>query len=583
VRFSGASDEAFGAQQKHGERVKATMMRDARAEAKQLPKAEREAHMAAASEAAHGAAKQQAHRAYGQEFGAVHQVTPQGKVVIVKPKPGASVKGVLHDTHDAAQAVVDKLNKNPVVIKRGSFTRAEKATPVIGQHAKQDVPVTFVVHKAGDKYAAIPDVVAERIRKQEGVGSSKAPGSKVLRQSRGMFTRAVLPYRPTWLSGQGIEGAVRSATMGAGPTSYIRGKRVVNAMERQQPGSGKALMDRAVPGGRIGKVMKEFAGERKTLASEFPDNPIAHALTDIGRTPGIKQVRQLHNAVSGAVFTHLNGRFLEGVPQTAMLGRALKKSPLMERSTAGLFGKAIDDAARGAQETHNQVALARTVQGAYGKYNNFGPALREAILHWTPFIPWALNATRFLTTVLPKDHPVMAALLADADAATEDWRKAHGLSLRGGKDKLPFFMQGGYPKDNDKTILRIGHYMPFGAATDPSGGLAGLVLPQFSGAYGAVQYGVDWKGKPLQHEDGTPFTDAEKWLYSLQQLGGALVPGVGQASNIVGADDKVKAVKKELRVIASSPAHRSTGEVKPVVVKPVKVKPVKIKPVQTGG
>jgi hypothetical protein len=52
------------------------------------------------------------------------------------------------------------------------------------------------------------------------------------------------------------------------------------------------------------------------------------------------------------------------------------------------------------------VALARDVQRAYGKYSNFGPALREAIVHWTPFIPWTLNAVKFLTSVLPKDHPV---------------------------------------------------------------------------------------------------------------------------------------------------------------------------------
>jgi hypothetical protein len=195
--------------------------------------------------------------------------------------------------------------------------------------------------------------------------------------------------------------------------------------------------------------------------------------------------------------------------------------------------------------------LARDVQRAYGKYNNFGPLLREAIVHWTPFIPWTLNAVRFLTSVLPRDHPVLTALIADVDVATEEWRKAHRLSLRD-KNQLPFFDMGGYPINKGESVLRIGHYTPFGVAVDPTGGLASMVLPQFTGAYGALKYGVDWKGQPLRHKDGSPYNDAETWLYGLQQLGEAMIPLAQQTQDVARSGHPLKTVQHELRVLSST-------------------------------
>jgi hypothetical protein len=271
----------------------------------------------------------------------------------------------------------------------------------------------------------------------------------------------------------------------------------------------------------------------------------------------------------------LNARFLEGIPQTAMLGRAIRNSPLMERSIVGLSDKAVHDAAQGLQATENQVQLARAVQRAYGKYSNLGPALRETVAHWTPFVLWALSATRFLASVLPKDHPLISGLIADADKAEEDWRKAHGLSLRT-PDHVPFYLLGSYPTHGGRSLTQIGHYTPLGVAQNPTGDLTGAVLPQFSSAYGAVQYGVDWKGKALENADGTPYDDGQKWLYALTQLGEAMVPLSAQTANVASAQDKVAAIRKQFRLVASSASHRETSSSSaPLVnVAPIKVKPV---------
>jgi hypothetical protein len=535
-------DEAYGAEQKHRDRIEAAIARKTKAEAKALPKDQRPAFVAEQADVAKGAAKAQAQREFAKEFGATAYHNEQGALM----KPKHATQGVLHDTREQAQAVADALNRKPLTLAHGGFTKAEKLLPL----ARTPQQVKFVVSQAGDKHAVLPDFVAERLTKQRAVGTSMAPGAKLLRVSRGAFTRAVLPYRPTWLSGQGIEGALRAAIHGAGPTSYLRAIKVGKEMERINPGSYGALRDRAVPAGKIGKVMREFAGERKTLVDEFPNNPLAHALTSLGQVPGIKQVRAVHHAVSGVVFRHINAQFLEQFPQTVMLGRALKKSPLMDHHLIGLSDKAIHEAAQGLQNTETMNLLARDVQRAYGKYSNFGPALREAIVHWTPFVPWTLNAVRFLATVLPKDHPVLSSLIASADAAEEDWRKAHRLSLHA--SHLPFFDLGGYPTHGGKDVLRVGHYTPFGAAVDPSGGLSDMVLPQFSGMYGAVKYGLDWKGQPLRHPNGKAFNPAEQWLYGLTQLAEAMVPLAQQTQDVATSKHPARQVQKELRVLSTT-------------------------------
>jgi hypothetical protein len=111
-----------------------------------------------------------------------------------------------------------------------------------------------------------------------------------------------------------------------------------------------------------------------------------------------------------------------------MAGHAIRSGQLMERRVIGLSDRAIDEAARGLHATEAQVELGRAVDRMYGQYQKFSPAKRETLLHTTPFYPWYRNVLTFLTKVLPVDHPVKAALLADMSAVEEDWRKSHGLS-----------------------------------------------------------------------------------------------------------------------------------------------------------
>jgi hypothetical protein len=267
----------------------------------------------------------------------------------------------------------------------------------------------------------------------------------------------------------------------------------------------------------------------KTLADEFAGagakvERVAQTATKAGALPVVREVRGAYNRMTKFMFDQVSGKVLEGIPQTAMLGAALKRSPLMERRVIGLSDKAIREAAEGLKNTEAQVALAREVRRAYGKYNAFSPGTRSLILHWSPFLAWSRNTVEFLTSVLPKDHPLAAALAADVSAATEEWRKQQRLSRRA--DHVPSYLLGGYPAGGG--IVPVGRYLPAAPGGNIPEELTALLLPQFSDAYQAAQ-GRDWRGEPLHGTYGPKATGKEETAATVAALAEAMIPGVAIA------------------------------------------------------
>lgn len=546
-------DEFYGAAQRHVQRTTAAAVKQAKERG--LQGDDFQNHVSGAV----GAARQRIDERFGQEFGSTYQRTPEG--VILKPKQADH--GVLHDDAADAAAIADR------------------------------VPFDATVKPVGDQYAVVPTVAVKRLNHHQGVGTTKALGAKLMRVSRRQFTQTVLPFSPKWLTGQAVEAGLRSLVMGAGPTSYLRASKLIGEMERQAPGSGHAFLERATPGGLVGRTASQEMSHA-TLADEFAGSAlanVAHHLTNLGAKHGPKEVRGLFHAVTGFVFDTLNGRIIEGTTQKAMLGKALKDSPLMERSVVGLSDKAISDAAKGLHGTDAQVQLARAVQRAYGKYANFSPELRSLVQHWTPFIPWYLNVARFLTHTLPVDHPIHAALLADTDAATEEWRKAHHLSLHG--EHVPSYLLGSAPVGNDQYV-RLARYTPFGVGEDVSGSLAGLLLPQIDSAQMAMR-GLDWTGKPLggkRSADDVP--QGERSIAAAVALIESMVPGVAQTHQVVKRTKQGTPLKQAVRkqfdpfMATGTPSSSSKPapgfiRVPPITAKGspvVRIKPIRIQPVE---
>jgi hypothetical protein len=540
-----------------------------------------------------GGAHTHADRQFGREFGAVHQVSPQGHIVV----PKGATEGALHDTEAAAAKVADRLNSRPVAVMTGQ--------------GKATMPLEFTVRPAGDQFAVVPKVAATRLTKQQVVGSSPATMAKVMRRSRGAFTQAVLPFSAKWLAGQGGEAGIRSAVAGAGPFDWLRMSKVVQELNDRQSGAGDALLDR-INGGQLGLTgaARDFA-QGKSLADEFEDTSLARpaaAATRVGNVAPIKAVRKGFNAYSNAVMGSING-VIENNARQAMAGQAIKNLGLIDHHLIGLTDAAIKDAADKLQHTENQVALGRAVNDMYGKYQGFSPDMRSLLLHWTPFLPWYLNVATFLGKVLPHDHPVQAALLADINAAEEDWRKAHHLSLNQ-KNHVPNFLLGRVPNGKGG-LVPLAHYTPFGVGSDPTGAAGALALPQFIGPI-LNAYGVDWKGDQLTTggKRGKPFTPTQKALRALVTAVEEQIPGVTQAGAISGLTpryvnrDTPAYIKTPGEVLkgylpttattgapstgsatlplsgASAPARPRAVRVKPTAAARSKVKAVRVKPVK---
>lgn len=487
-------DEFYATGKLHTNRVLSSAAEQAQAKAKTLPPDKQAEHIAQKMEGAKKGAKQQVRRKFVEEFGA----TEHGPF-----RPGSTPEGVLHTTREAAQAAADQLS-GMSVLKVGK-----------------------------NKFGVVPEEAFARLRHHERIGKSKATGAKILKVGGQQFRASVLPFSTRWLLGQGVEPAFRSAVAGAGPTSFIRARRTIKEMNRQIPGSGDQLRAHAVPGGVFGlsSTAREFAYGEKTLGDQFQKTALhkgAQTLTNIGAKPGVRHVRAGFRKYSEFVFGKVNNAF-EQTAQTAMLGKAIKSGPLMERHVLGLSDKAIEDAAKGLHATEAQVALGREVDRMFGRYNKFGPETREALLHWTPFLPWSINVLTFLGRTLPADHPIIASLTASIDQATEDWKQKHGMSLRGGSTR-PGFMLGGYPIGKGDTVLPVGRVLPFAPGGNVLSTAGSLLVPQYSALGKNLFLGTDWKDQPLKSGTGV----GSRVANALATAAETFVPGTSQVGRVTG-------------------------------------------------
>jgi hypothetical protein len=552
----------------------------------------------------------------------VHIQAKQGMAHATLVSPAGQGRLFAHRA-DAA-AVARKLNEQATQLHHATGLRAH-LTPVRFELHDPDAtgamvsahrggtaitPAEFTVRQVGERWAAVPKVASHRMYPSGGpdsplshasVGVSKSTMAKVMRTSRGAFTNAVLPFSAKWLAGQGIEAGIRAGVAGAGPFDLMRFNKVVKKLNAVRAGAGDDLKAR-VTGGHFDLTgpARDFATGKKTLAEEFAGTPLGQlgaAASYAAHALPARAVRQGFAHYSHAVMGVVNGA-IEQNARRAMAGQAIKNLGLIDHHLIGLTDKAIADAANKLQHTETQVAAGRAVDRMYGRYQKFSPEMRSLLLHWTPFLPWYLNVATFLTKVLPVDHPVQTALLADINAAEEDWRKSHRLSLLQA-NHVPNFLLGGIPNGKGG-VLRIAHYTPFGVGSDVTGAVGSLAVPQLAGPI-LNALGVDWKGDPLTvgGSHGTPFSPTQKLVRALVTAAEEQVPGVSQAGAISGVTpryvdkDTPAYIKKPGQVLkgylpttASSGAARSTSsssvkgpqiKVKPIRVKPIRVKPIKIR------
>jgi hypothetical protein len=441
-------------------------------------------------------------------------------------------------THKLAADVAADLHENTGIawrpVRVSPFAASKLQTDTLLQRGS-DVshPAYQQVHDAlhsaleGDgkgPWVLIPEAAARRAQEHIRTYGPGAAG-RIGNLYGSAFRRTVLALSPKWLTGNVVEAALRSMVAHAGPRAYLTGRRVLKRLEAIDPDASAEARARTIGGGHYSLGMRSTV---HTNAEHFAGTRLARIATVLGkvrRTPGPKQAVNLWHAYTDFVFNVMNGR-IETQFQTAMLGKALRDSPLMNGHMVKLSQDAVEQAARGLHGTNAQVALGREVDRMYGRYGKFSPGMKRAVAAYTPFIAWTLNATRFVLDVLPRDHPVATALLASAYQASEKWRDEHGLALWGDRP-VPGFLQGSIPLSGD-TKLRVSRYTPFGAFGDPTDTAAGAVLPQAESVLANLQ-GQDWRGRELKHPDGTPYDQYERALAAAVTLVEGSIPGVAQA------------------------------------------------------
>lgn len=542
-------DEFYDVGQQHKQRAVNAAVEQANERFKGLPKDQRAAKMEEHVSGARGGAHQHVQREFAREFGSHWQVhhpkakNPKSappKPIVVKPKNVGEHGGHIHaDRADAVQ-VAEAINKQGLF--EAKVMELEGATP-----------------GTTSGYAVVPKAAAERYGHHGRVGRSPATGSAVMRIGAKQFRKTVLPYSTKWLGGQVVEAVVRAAAQGAGPTSLLRYQRLMRELERQDPKAAKALADR-VSSGQFGVTgpASEFVGRGRTISEELAPTGLAgagEAITRAGTLPGVRHVRAVNRRYSHVIFNEINGR-VEHIAKQAMAGKALKQGPLLEKHVGRLTDAALADAAKGLHSTSSQVQLARAVDRAYGKYSRFGPHMRETIMYSTPFIPWFLNMGRFLTRVMPKDHPIKTSLIASLNVASEDWRKANRLSTRG--PHVPNFMLGsmpapaGLPKSlggGDKSkFIPLGRFGPF-LPGEPVSAAGGQVIPQFGGMLLNLA-GADWTGQAIKGPHGgdasQPRLAANAFLTGLETF----IPGLSQADRVSGLGEHYVRGKKQKQSVA---------------------------------
>lgn len=389
------------------------------------------------------------------------------------------------------QALLDDVNSDNQLASAGTGEKSP-VVQALENALKRDQP------DGEGPWALIPEAAATQLQKHLNTMGSTGALGKVGQMANSNFRKVVLSTSPSWAAGNVIEGAFRSGIAKAGPLSYLTGRKALKNLSDSDLLAAEEVALRTVGGGHFSSADRLHV---RRDAEQFRDTSMegaAQALGKFWRAPGPKHMAQAWHTYTQVVFENM--RRVESQFQIAMLGKAIRQSELYDGKIIGLSRKAMDDVAKGLKDTNNVVAFGRAVDRMYGKYAKDSPEMRLAKAYYTPFISWFLNSVKFVTDVLPRDHPTATALIAQAEIATEEWRKDHGLDMFM-EGAVPGWLQGSIPMAGGGKQRSPNRYLPFGAFGDPLDTASGQVLPQYMGPILAGM-GLDWSGSPI----GGPFS-----------------------------------------------------------------------------
>jgi hypothetical protein len=325
------------------------------------------------------------------------------------------------------------------------------------------------------------------------------------------FRMAVLP-QPRWLTGNFVEPyLVRLTTTGSGINVFglaldMRATtKYLHALDRGTAAERRAAEE--IRGHMLGGLFvgRRGASNRRTVAEWMPRGAQVRYGRLVSKLPVVGQMAELTRDLGHVLALPLDqffrvNRHIESAAQRAALGKHLRMELQQFRSswldTVRLSAKAIEEAKRGLVNTPTQARLTAKLHEDLGKYEGYSPKMRAWIQGPTPFLPWALNAARFVYWTMPAHRTVQTALLVKVnDVVSKEWTQEHADVPPGSLKLADKTRKGGF--------VDFARYTPYGltgpAVEGDLGGVTGNVAPQFQGAVAALE-GKDPFGRDLQFE-----------------------------------------------------------------------------------
>jgi hypothetical protein len=361
------------------------------------------------------------------------------------------------------------------------------------------------------------------------------------------FRMAVLP-QPRWLAGNFAEPyVVRLTASGSGLNVFglandIRAtSKVLKSMERSGDPRVRAAA-KELRAQQTGSGLFVGGGEARSIHRKLADiSPNAYGAL-VSKLPVVGQMADMvgqaahYLALPLRAFFHAN-LVIERGAQRAGFGRDVRRD--IQDFTGSwtesmrLGQKAVDEAARGLVDTPTQRRFMQSQYELLGKYAGFGPKVRALVQGPAPFLPWALNAARFVYWTMPAHHSALTSVLIKTnDVVAKDWQDLHADVPPGGLKLATKGGKGGW--------VDLSRYTPYGFTGPISegelSGISGEFVPQLQGFQNALDgkdpFGRDLKVKPTPSNPTGKPTTAQKWGIAVYSLLEAMAPYLSTARRL---------------------------------------------------
>jgi len=442
-----------------------------------------------------------------------------------------------HHKDGGATVFTDQMGMRWVPVDVGSFfdtaTELAKRRESLGLQSADEAAKTFV--QAWEKLGSQPETGHGRIAlmpheawkrlSEHDAKQNPSDWVKTAQRLSQQWRQTVLLTSTRWLTGNAVELTFRLAANGVTPFDVLRGYKWFAPGKYLERVGGKEAADlfRAgtVGGGHYGgQGLLRIHRDASQLSPHTPLRAVNAMVDKIGEKAVTRYLIRAQWRAWKHVFQGINTKIEKG-GQYAILGHALKRDLHdLNRSAIKAINAApgaYEDVANGLLNTPRQHRYAEYVYEVQGKYSGFGPTMKGIVRTIAPFLPWYLNALKFLYYTLPARHPLKTAVLAGLYVGNTDKLTAEGQSLFG-KGHLPGFLLGSYLR-GDNLRIPVFRYLPMGAmGSDPTQ----QILPQ--GDFMSILGGQDWKGGRLKNADGSDPDAMQLAAYAAYTMVEGLVP-----------------------------------------------------------